>query len=84
MLISMPQGTSTILGALQAILALHFRDFGRLRPTVKVLRAQKFASEIFPRVACCAAKNTRGTSLSGGAALRLAHSVANPVLIKQL
>jgi hypothetical protein len=50
MLISMPQGTSTILGALQAILALHFRDFGRLRPTVKVLRAQKFASEIFPRV----------------------------------
>jgi hypothetical protein len=84
MLISMPQGTSTILGAFQAILALHCRDFGRSRPRAKLMRAQKFASEIFPRGACCAAKNTRGTTLSGDAALRLAHSVANPVLIKQL
>jgi hypothetical protein len=56
MLISMPQGTSTIFGAFQAILALHFRELGRVRPWVKVMRAQKFASEIFPRKPCCAAK----------------------------
>ncbi|MFK4509798.1 hypothetical protein ABIF81_004976 [Bradyrhizobium daqingense] len=29
-------------------LALHFREFGRIRPWVKLMRAQKFASEIFP------------------------------------
>ncbi|MEH2488153.1 hypothetical protein V1280_004092 [Bradyrhizobium sp. AZCC 2230] len=84
MLISMPQGTSTILGAFQAILALHFRDFGRVRPRAKLMRAQKFASEIFPRKPCCAAKNAPGTPVSADAALRLAYSVANPVLIKQL
>jgi hypothetical protein len=56
MLISMPQGTSTILGAFQAILALHIREFGRIRPTAKLLRAEKFASEIFPRKPCCGAK----------------------------
>jgi hypothetical protein len=56
MLISMPQGTSTIFGAFQAILALHFHEFGRIRPTVKVMRAENFASEIFPRKPCCAAK----------------------------
>jgi hypothetical protein len=56
MLISMPQGTSTIFGVFQAILALHFRELGRVRPWVKVMRAQKFASEIFPRKPCCAAK----------------------------
>jgi hypothetical protein len=61
MLISMPQGTSTIFGAFQAILALHFQELGRSRPQVKVMRAQKFASEIFPRRACCAAKNDGGT-----------------------
>jgi hypothetical protein len=44
MLISMPQGTSTIFGAFQAILALHFREFGRIRPNTKLLRAEKFAS----------------------------------------
>jgi hypothetical protein len=48
MLISMPQGTSTIFGVFQAILALHIRELGRIRPRVKVMRAQKFASEIFP------------------------------------
>jgi hypothetical protein len=48
MLISMPQGTSTIFGVFQAILALHFHEFGRVRPWAKLLRAQKFASEIFP------------------------------------
>jgi hypothetical protein len=47
MLISMPQGTSTIFGAFQAILALHFCEFGRIRPLVKLLPAEKFASEIF-------------------------------------
>src|SRR3954469_5125392 len=49
MLISMPQGTSTIFGAFQAISALHFREFGRIRPTLKLVRVEKFASEIFPR-----------------------------------
>jgi hypothetical protein len=58
MLISMPQGTSTIFGAFQAILALHFREFGRIRPPVKLMRAEKFASEIFPRSPCCAAKKS--------------------------
>ncbi|MEY9133474.1 hypothetical protein ACVIWV_000640 [Bradyrhizobium diazoefficiens] len=29
-------------------LALHFREFGRIRPRVKLLRVEKFASEIFP------------------------------------
>jgi hypothetical protein len=84
MLISMPQGTSTIFGAFQAISALHFREFGRIRRTLKLVRVEKFASEIFPRKPCCGAKNAAGTILTGGAALRPAHSVANPVLIKQL
>jgi hypothetical protein len=56
MLISMPQGTSTIFGAFQAISALHFRDFGRIRPALKLVRAEKFASEIFPIKPCCGAK----------------------------
>ncbi|MET3335227.1 hypothetical protein ABIF61_003751 [Bradyrhizobium japonicum] len=84
MLISMPQGTSTIFGAFQAILALHFREFGRIRPPVKLMRAEKFASEIFPRSPCCAAKKSPREHHFWGAALRSAHSVANPVLIKQL
>jgi hypothetical protein len=63
MLISMPQGTSTIFGVFQAILALHFREFGRIRPRVKVMRVEKFASEIFPRSPCCAAKNEGGTAV---------------------
>jgi hypothetical protein len=47
MLISMPTGTSTIFGAFQAILALHIGT-GRLPPSgYKLLRKEKFASEIF-------------------------------------
>jgi len=48
MLISMPQGTSTIFGVFQAILALHIRETGRVRPPFKLMRAENFASEIFP------------------------------------
>jgi len=84
MLISMPQGTSTIFGAFQAILALHFREFGRIRPGIKLMRAEKFASEIFPRRAMLRRENGWGNITSDGTALRRAHSVANPVLIKQL
>jgi hypothetical protein len=76
----------------------HFDDLGgfpghlgspcsRIRtypPGVKLLRAQKFASEIFPSEPYCAAKSAWGTVLSGDMALRWAHSVANAVLIKQL
>jgi hypothetical protein len=63
MLISMPHGTSTIFGAFQAILALHIREFGRIRPWVKLLRAEKFASEIFPRNVMLRRENDGGTSL---------------------
>jgi hypothetical protein len=84
MLISMPHGTSTIFGVFQAILALHIREIGRVRPFVKLLRAEKFASEIFPITSCCVAKSYDGTSVTATNALRVAHSVANPVLIKQL
>jgi hypothetical protein len=48
MLISMPQGTSTIFGAFQAISALHFAKSGRIRPPNRLMLAEKFASEIFP------------------------------------
>ena len=48
MLISMPQGTSTIFGVFQAILALLTRP-GECRPPYKLLRKEKFASEIFGR-----------------------------------
>jgi hypothetical protein len=84
MLISMPQGTSTIFGVFQAILALHFRELGRVRPWVKVMRAEKFASEIFPIKSMLRRENRWGNITSGDAALRVAHSVENPVLIKQL
>jgi hypothetical protein len=84
MLISMPQGTSTIFGAFQAILALHFREFGRIRPAVKLVRAENFASEIFPRTAMLRREKDPLERHFWCAALRPAHSVANPVLIKQL
>jgi hypothetical protein len=48
MLISMPTGTSTIFGVFQAILALLARP-GECRPSYKLLRKEKFASEIFGR-----------------------------------
>jgi hypothetical protein len=44
MLISMPTGTSTIFGAFQAILALLKVKPDELRPTVKVIRNENFAS----------------------------------------
>jgi hypothetical protein len=47
MLISMPTGTSTIFGVFQAILALLAKR-GRTSPSLnKLLRNEKFASEIF-------------------------------------
>jgi hypothetical protein len=46
MLISMPTGTSTILGVFQAIMALLFAT-GRTPPANKLLPREKFASEIF-------------------------------------
>jgi hypothetical protein len=52
MLISMPTGTSTILGGFQAILAL-LVQWDELALANKLLRKEKFASEIFgyfPRV----------------------------------
>jgi hypothetical protein len=48
MLISMPTGTSTIFGVFQAILALLARP-GECRPSYKLLRKEKFTSEIFGR-----------------------------------
>jgi hypothetical protein len=48
MLISMPTGTSTIFGAFQAILALLKVKPDELRPAVKVIRNENFASGIFP------------------------------------
>jgi hypothetical protein len=84
MLISMPQGTSTILGAFQAISALHFRDFGRIRPGLNYCGRKSSPVKFSRAEPYCAATKARGTVLSGGTALRLAHSVANPVLIKQL
>jgi hypothetical protein len=84
MLISMPQGTSTILGAFQAILALLIREFGRVRPGLNYCGHKSSPVKFSRASACCAAKIELGTVLSGDTALRLAHSVANPVLIKQL
>jgi len=50
MLISMPTGTSMILGAFQAIW-LSFLEPDECRPAYKVLPNEEFASEIFfPRV----------------------------------
>jgi hypothetical protein len=46
MLISMPTGTSTILGVFQAILALLVK-WDELALSGKLLRKEKFASEIF-------------------------------------
>jgi hypothetical protein len=46
MLISMPTGTSTILGVFQAILALLVK-WDELALANKLLRKEKFASEIF-------------------------------------
>jgi hypothetical protein len=46
MLISMPTGTSTIFGVFQAILAL-LVDRTNLVLSDKVIRNEKFASEIF-------------------------------------
>jgi hypothetical protein len=63
MLISMPTGTSTIFGVFQAILALLVKP-DELRPANKVIRIEKFASEIFfpeaPVVLCCAATQLTG------------------------
>jgi hypothetical protein len=64
MLISMPTGTSTIFGVFQAILALLVKP-DELRPAHKVIRKQKFASEIFftpktPPFLCCNAKIIHG------------------------
>jgi hypothetical protein len=61
-----------------------FSRFRTYPPGAKLLRAQKFASEIFPNKGILRREKARGTVLSGDAALRSAHSVANPVLIKQL
>jgi hypothetical protein len=61
-----------------------FREFGRVRPLAKLLRAQKFASEIFPRTAMLRCGKHDGNTISADIALPWAHSVANPVLIKQL
>jgi hypothetical protein len=46
MLISMPTGTSTIFGVFQAILALLMK-WDELALPSKLLRKEKFASEIF-------------------------------------
>jgi hypothetical protein len=62
MLISMPTGTSTILGVFQAILALLVKS-GELALPNKLLRKEKFASEIFvilPPVLCCSARGIHG------------------------
>jgi hypothetical protein len=65
MLISMPTGTSTIFGAFQAILALSFFNFFNRTDSAladKLMRNEKFASEIFFKLAlitfrlCCTAK----------------------------
>jgi hypothetical protein len=55
MLISMPTGTSTILGVFQAILALLVKP-DELRPPPKIVANENFASEIFchkPLFLCC-------------------------------
>jgi hypothetical protein len=66
MLISMPTGTSTIFGVFQAILALLARP-GECRPPYKLLRTEKFASEIFGRgpVSFYAAVRNKFTYLCG-------------------
>jgi hypothetical protein len=51
MLISMPTGTSTILGVFQAILALLVKWDELVLPG-KLLRKEKFASEIFAHFPC--------------------------------
>jgi hypothetical protein len=51
MLISMPTGTSTILGAFQAILALLEMKPDVLRPADKLIHIEKFASRIFSYIA---------------------------------
>jgi hypothetical protein len=51
-LISMPTGTSTIFGAFQAIW-LSLLEQGEFRPSDKLMRKEKFASEIFcPQTLC--------------------------------
>jgi hypothetical protein len=47
MLISMPTGTSTIFGVFQAILALLVASRTKSALTGKLIRNEKFASEIF-------------------------------------
>jgi hypothetical protein len=62
MLISMPTGTSTIFGVFQAILALLVK-WDELALPSKLLRKEKFASEIFCHklhVLCCSAKGIHG------------------------
>jgi hypothetical protein len=57
-LISMPTGTSTIFGVFQAILALLLNRTNSAL-TDKLMRNEKFASEIFchnPHLLCCSAK----------------------------
>jgi hypothetical protein len=53
MLISIPTGTSTIFGAFQAITALLLEP-DELRPAIKLVRKEKFASEIFRHKSCVA------------------------------
>jgi hypothetical protein len=63
MLISMPTGTSTILGVFQAILALLVKSDELALPN-KLLRKEKFASEIFcyfyRPFLCCSARGIHG------------------------
>ena len=62
MLISMPTGTSTIFGVFQATLALSFFNFFNSALADKLVRNEKFASEIFFKLVlitfglCCTAK----------------------------
>jgi hypothetical protein len=62
MLISMPTGTSTIFGVFQAILALLVK-WDEFALTSKLLRKEKFASEIFahfPQVSMLHRKRIHG------------------------
>jgi hypothetical protein len=78
MLISMPQGTSTILGAFQAMIGSPlFADWD-----VLALRLNYCELESSPvkssNNACCGAKNDQGHHFSKPA-MSMAHSAAKPV-----
>jgi hypothetical protein len=67
MLISMPTGTSTIFGVFQAISALLVDRTNSALPD-KLVRNEKFASEIFghsARCFCCIAKTSRSFAAEG-------------------